>query len=164
MQYLEFFKNKNVYKYKLDEILAWPNSKLESTHDFIQWVFPNFEKSKYNTNTPDLTLEEVNAIKNDPVAYTNMLNAWRRMFDFYGFNFQSDKVLSKNENFFTPHWISLGNHNYLRITRIIKCMKIFQLDNLANSLMNCLEELYPEYSVQIGLVTLEFWINAADSY
>jgi Opioid growth factor receptor (OGFr) conserved region len=161
MQYLEFFKNKNVYKYKLDEILAWPNSKLESTHDFIQLVFPNFEKSKYNTNTPDLTLEEVNAIKNDPVAYTNMLNAWRRMFDFYGFKLQSDTVLI---DFFTPHWISLGNHNYLRITRIIKCMKIFQLDNLANSLMNCLEELYPEYSVQIGLVTLDFWRNAADSY
>ena len=34
---------------QLDEILAWPDSKLESSHDYIQMLFPLPEGSPYNS-------------------------------------------------------------------------------------------------------------------
>jgi hypothetical protein len=34
---------------QLDEILAWPDSKLESSHNYIQMLFPLPEGSPYNS-------------------------------------------------------------------------------------------------------------------
>jgi hypothetical protein len=160
MKYLEFFQNKPVYKYYASDILSWSDEQLETTHDFIQWVFPNFEKSKYNSNTPDLTLEEVEAIQNDKVASMIMIDMWVRMLEFYGFEIIPSTYQIKDNNLFMPHWISLGNHNFLRLTRILKAMKIFKFDDLAASLMGVLEKIHKTYPNQISAITFGFWKEA----
>ena len=39
----------------LHDILKWPDKRLESTHDYIQWLFPLPEVSGFNPEAPTLS-------------------------------------------------------------------------------------------------------------
>jgi hypothetical protein len=62
-------------------------------------------------------------------------------------------------------WLSCMNHNHLRITRILKSLKLLGLDEQADAFFGCLQELYKEESARerprISPETFGFWADAA---
>ncbi len=52
------------------------------------------------------------------------------------------------------------DHNYLRITRILKCLMTFGLEDEARAFYECLRRIYREDSDQIGDETFQYWTNA----
>ena len=82
---------------------------LESTHDFIQWLFPIEDERSRGDSIPDLFDEEVEMIKQSEEAQTAMLLSASRMRRFW----------SKN-----LHWVTEYDHNHLRITRCIKSLRL----------------------------------------
>src|SRR5262245_5587601 len=46
---------------RLDDILAWRDGRLEAVHDFIQWLFPLPEPSRFNPDAPLLTPHDIAA-------------------------------------------------------------------------------------------------------
>ena len=50
----------------LNEILAWPDDRLEAVHDFIQWLFPLPERSGANPGAPTLDAATIEAFHATP--------------------------------------------------------------------------------------------------
>lgn len=132
----------------LDEILSWDDSRLESVHDFIQWLFPLEEASSANPDATILTVEEIAAMKEDPLIQKNLIKSFDRMMKFYGFGKTSSQ----------KHWLTPHNHNFLRITRILKSLCLLGQRERAESFFKWLEELYHAGNEKtIGSTTFQFW-------
>lgn len=121
---------------------------LERTHDFVQWIFPLKEPSMHNAKAPLLDDETIEAMKNSPECMANLILAAERFMKFYG-----------PENKERPWWVTPRNHNYLRITRIIKCYRLFGLEDIAEQFYDMAIGYYFRFPEIIGEVTLEFWEN-----
>ena len=79
----------------------------ESTHDYIQWLFPLDEPSRSVNGAPILTELDIDEIKESSLAQANLTKSARW---FLGF-------LKRN-----PHWVTKSDHNHLRITSAIKTL------------------------------------------
>jgi len=88
------------------------------------------------------------------------------MLKFYGLQSYEDNhgqfVVTKSEEYpiRKKEWIYPLNHNYLRITRILKCLMALGLESYAQSFYCCLEQIYREQSRHIGGKTFQYWTNA----
>lgn len=149
----------------IDDILSWDNERLEYVHDYIQWLFPLKEKSAYNPSAPTISDEEINKFRNSNVLKAKLLESFIRLLEFYGFECQWEGnrlnvVRSSNFEVRSRYWLTSGNHNFLRITRILKCLWLLGLKDHALAFMNALEEVYGEYDEVVGTETLSHWREA----
>lgn len=152
----------------IDDILSWSDEQLEDVHDYIQWLFPLPEKSSYNSSAPLLTEDDVNAFKESPQLRKNLLRSFARLLEFYGFYaivdcknrkiIRSDEFEEKSQN-----WLIHRNHNFLRITRILKSLILLGCSPYAVAFLNALEDVYKASPHIIGEETLDFWRNAVRS-
>jgi opioid growth factor receptor-like protein len=133
----------------LDEILRWPDDRLERVHDFIQWLFPLTEPSPVNPEAPVLDAETIAEIRAQPQLQANLRQSYERMRRFY--------ESSRN-------WVTPGNHNHLRMTRILKCLCLLGLDAEAKEFFEWLSVIYTEEARRphpgISTRSFEFWRNA----
>lgn len=145
----------------LGEILGWDNSRKESCHDYIQWLFPTYQRSQFNASVPELTLNEVKAMKQNPEIMNNMRRTFQVMLQFYGFSYDtSTKKVERARDFDArvAQWCTRGNHNFLRITRILDSLKCFGLGTEARAFFAALEDLRQTH--EISETTFRFWSNA----
>jgi hypothetical protein len=89
---------------------SFTNEEMENIHDYIQWMFPTNQPSLVNDDAPILITNDINQITRK--AILENLNK------FQNFLFSSDIF----EKF---------NHNHLRITRVIHCLRLFGLNKEA---------------------------------
>ncbi len=94
---------------RLAEVLAFDDSALERHHDYIQWLFPLPEASRFNMSAPVLSPADIVSIRVSDAARANLRCAAQRMLSFYRAN---------------DHWLVPFDHNHLRITRIIRCLAL----------------------------------------
>ena len=135
----------------LEEILAWSDAELETTHDYIQWLFPLREPSAFNPWAPVLTAADIAAFRSSPRLQERMRRAFRRMMQFYGFGGR------------TLPWLTAGNHNFLRLTRILTSLRLAGLEAEAQELFGHLKALYEAHPDVIGRLTWSYWQGAAQS-
>src|SRR5581483_71640 len=57
-------------------------------------------------------------------------------------------------------WLTPYNHNFLRITRILRSLSLLGCYAYAAALLRCLEAIHTEYRDVIGPRTMQFWRNA----
>lgn len=102
----------------LFDVLAMDNAALEANHDFIQWLFPLREPSRAVPGAPVLTDAEVEAIRDSGMAQYALAAATDRMDAFYRA---------------THDWLMPNDHNHLRITRIIRSLRLLVGDEQADA-------------------------------
>ncbi|XP_063047364.1 opioid growth factor receptor-like protein 1 [Engraulis encrasicolus] len=97
--------------------------KLEHNHTYIQWLFPLREQG-LNFFAQELTQDEIKEFQSTREAKRRFLLAYTIMLDFFGL-----KLLDKNGNVDrAANWkdrfqhLNESQHNYLRITRILKSL------------------------------------------
>jgi hypothetical protein len=152
----------------LDQILAQDDDWLESTHDFIQWVFPLKERSRFNATAPLLDAELMSAFREDQGLQDRAEAVFERMLDFYGLRLTQTEIgepaVERAHNYENrrANWLRPSNHNFLRITRILKSLSLMGLDPLAAAFFIQLRKVYVEESEIIGPRTLKMWKCAAD--
>ena len=107
----------------LRDIWSFDDTKIENIHNFIQWIFPLDQISKYVPSSPVLIDEEILEIKQSSVAKENLIlsKQW-----FYGFLERTSK------------WELEKNHNHARISRMIKSLKLLHSEDAAKK---CLDEV-----------------------
>ena len=98
-------------------LLQQTDHQAETTHDYIQWLFPLNEPSRSVNGVPVLTELEIDEIRQISLAQANLAKSARW---FLGF-------LERND-----HWITNYNHNHLRITRVIKSLRLLASDKAAD--------------------------------
>lgn len=102
----------------LFQVLGFDNAALERTHDYIQWLFPLPEPSGAVPDAPVLTADDVQAIHDSVIAQIALAAASDRMDAFYRM---------------THDWLMPNDHNHLRITRIIRSLRILRGDEEAEA-------------------------------
>jgi hypothetical protein len=152
----------------LDDVLALDDDDLEHTHDYIQWLFPLPERSPYNPVAPILTSASVLRFRRDQALRARVVRATHRMLSFFGFELSRDNGLYR----VTPtamverraaDWLTLQNHNYLRLTRILRCLMLIGEPEIARACHDALERLFETHGDVIGERTRRFWREAVSS-
>lgn len=150
-----------------EEILAFADVELEDTHDYIQWLFPLSTPSAFNLSAPMLTGSEIAAFRSDDRLQRNMVRALERMLAFYGFGLiatgRPKVVKSEAWKQRSAQWLDPYNHNYLRITRILRSLTTVGLSEYAIAFYEALRDAYE--NAPEGLIparTFRFWSEAVE--
>ncbi len=125
------------------DILSFDDDQLEHVHDYIQWLFPLPEQSQFQPHVPVLTGEDIQAFKSQPAMQDNMRQSFHRLLAFYGFRDTGETLeLTENFNERVQNWLTPMNHNFLRITRILRSLTLLGLDEEAKRFFDTLDKLY----------------------
>ncbi len=149
----------------LDELQDQDHDALEHNHDYIQWLFPLSESSGANSHAPTLTEADIAAFRGNPALRMKLSTSFRIMMRFYGLDLMGTEsgFLVKEIPTFDERkrvWLTPLNHNYLRLTRILRSMTLLGCAPHAQALLTGLERLYKTYGNVIGPETLNYWRNA----
>jgi hypothetical protein len=149
-------------------ILQWDDDALEEVHDFIQWLFPLNEPSGASRHAPVLAAADISAFRSDATLKANLRRSLVRMLAFYGFALTDDEgatpAVARARTWAerSGGWLRPYNHNYLRLTRIMKSLALLGMPEYAHALR---EALLTESGLVgrdvIGSTTLQYWENAA---
>ncbi|KPI39833.1 Opioid growth factor receptor [Cyphellophora attinorum] len=141
-------------------ILSWPDSHLEASHDYIQTVFPLPEESMFSF-APIVTSEVRAAFLARSELRASLRRALERMLAFYGLQFSDDaggedalqasnndgdaiaketETVTRGPTFDTAsrNWVMRFNHNHLRLTRILRSLRVLGLESEAAALYDFL--------------------------
>ncbi len=148
----------------LRDIWQWDFEQLEETHNYIQVLFPNFDPSFFNPWACTLDQKTVEAFHKNQSLRDNLNRSLALMIDFYGLEQNAGDQIIKGQHFpeRAPYWISPFNHNFLRITRILLCLRALGLAEKARAFFHFLQTVYPEFAEEIGEETLTYWHQAVD--
>ena len=154
----------------LSEILSWSDSRLEFSHDYIQTLFPLPERSPIDPSAPVIDHATFTAFRSRPELRLCLRLALERICQFYGFRFQgtgehdSLRIEKQSNGRFEArarNWISRFNHNHLRITRIIRCLRVLGLDEEAKAFFDAVKQVHDEIG-RISDRSLMFWTRAKE--
>ncbi|KAM0795316.1 opioid growth factor receptor conserved region-domain-containing protein [Usnea florida] len=161
-------------------ILALPDTDLEYCHDYIQTLFPLPESSSIHPTAPTIDSVTFTAFRSQPALQSQLQASLTRMLQFYGFaptlphaeNPQPKTTttpptitaISPGSNFplASKRWLKRFNHNHLRITRIIRSLRILGLEPQALLFFNALNAVYDNGRSGIGARSMMFWRRAAE--
>lgn len=145
-------KGKDYKDRTFEEIITYSDKVMEECHDQVQWMFPLHEESKFAQTYPILTKETVEAAKNNTAIKQNLCKAQDRMQKFYGIHQDRwDRDIQRE-------WCKEFNHNLLRITRIVRCLRFFGLEDEAKEFYDKI--LYVGQHFDISNVTKAYWWRA----
>lgn len=146
---------------RLEDILRWSDDKLEARHDYIQVLFPLLEPSAHIPTAPVLDAAALAEFQKNPAIQKNLWRSFQLMLRFYGFEMHGDKLeITKAPNFpaKSANWLFVGDHNHLRITRILKCLSACGLQEHAAAFLNAL--LAVAEPGRVSLETVGYWKRA----
>ncbi len=147
MNYEKFLTNeeKDFKGRFLEEIWNFSDQEIESTHDFIQIVFPlnKASRSVFHGHYLD-SANLIKNIKQNTKIKENIIKSSEWFLSF----------LKRNN-----YWNRKHNHNHLRITRVIESLRLLVSDKEANKFYQSVLELVESNNV-INKITLDFWKNS----
>ncbi|KAI9672914.1 MAG: hypothetical protein M1829_004464 [Trizodia sp. TS-e1964] len=160
----------------LQTIISWPDSQLEACHEFIQLLFPLPEPSDYNPNAPLVDATVFHAFRHSAQLRRQLRLGFTRILSFYGFRFAEasatasedadsasgfDLVIEHAPNFpqKSKCWLRPANHHHLRITRILRCLRVLGLEAEAQAWYAALLDV--AHGSSISRRSILFWTRAA---
>jgi hypothetical protein len=149
---------------RLSEIWSWGNRELDEVPDFIQWLFQLPDPSRFNPDAPLVTKEEVAAFDAEEQLRANLRKSFERILAFFGLSLTDDGQVVEGSNFAAraPEVWSAPNHNWLRITRILHCLRLFRLEAEARAFYQRLDALYQSRKYPITADTFRYWTEAVE--
>lgn len=112
---------KNVNGVTLKQMINYDHSAKESYHNYIQWMFPIAEMSRFSDFY--ITETDVKLLKKSPTVKKRSIEALVSMFDFYGYRMNTPFRGKNPRQFLVKKKDSkyvLFTHNYSRMSRMIK--------------------------------------------
>lgn len=151
----------------LTDIHEFDYYELEFHHDYIQWLFPLPEPSGANASAPLLSKEDIAAFQSDASLRKALLQSFELMLQFYGLQLtdgDANVEIVRGANFDERSnvWLTTGNHNFLRISRILRSLSLLGCRKYALAFLTCLENIYAEEAPAIGTTTMGYWRRAVD--
>ncbi len=127
------------------EVLEYDNEKMETDHEYIQWIFPTNRPSEAVEGAPCLSNEEVLELRGNKVVTNNLMEGVARMQEFYSHN---------------TLWLREYDHNHLRITRIITSLNILVGKEEAQDFYVFIMNIIKKKNATINEESLKYWKKA----
>ncbi|MEO2087970.1 MAG: opioid growth factor receptor-related protein [Gemmataceae bacterium] len=140
--------------YTLEQVLGWHDEDWEHQHDFIQFLFPTDEPSMYNPDAPVLDAATVSQFRSDPLLRHRLRRSFDRWLAFCGIARTADGLAFDKPN---PGVWSRPNHNWLRITRVLRSLNLLGLPDEAQAFLALLTTIRS----RIDATTWGYWERAA---
>jgi hypothetical protein len=140
--------------YTLEQVLGWPDEDWEEQHDFIQWLFPTDGPSLYNPDAPVLDAATIARFRADPLLRNRLRRSFDRWLAFSGITRTDDGLALDNPN---PRVWGRQNHNWLRITRVLRSLNLLGLPDEAQAFFALLNTI----QAKIDPTTWRYWERAA---
>jgi hypothetical protein len=151
----------------LSDIHGFDFYELEFNHDYIQWLFPLPEPSGANASAPLLSNDDIARFQSDESLRKRLLQSFELMLSFFGLELAHAGgagaiSVRKTQHFDERHkvWLHHGNHNFLRISRILRSLTLLGCVSYASAFLECLEGIYAERPEAIGNTTIGYWRRA----
>ena len=148
MDFLNFLsKEGNDFKGRtLESIWSFSDEDIERTHDFIQILFPLNKPSEsafhgYYLDSEDL----IEQIRSNSIARENILKSSN-----WYLSFLTRNVWLWNRNY---------DHNQLRITRVIECLRLLISEDEADIFYDDVLKIIKDNN-KVNQTSLNFWKNA----
>lgn len=144
----------------INDVWKWEDNQLETTHDYIQWLFPMDMPSEAVCDAPFLTGDDIVYIRSSMIAQKNIRTSLRMFLLFLGL-YQTKDGVFKTASFenSSKNWLTSNNHNFLRITRVLTSLKLLGFDKDSAELFHFLKELNGQYS-ELTKNSMVFWERA----
>lgn len=150
------------------QILEWPDDTLEVEHDYIQWLFPTIAPSAVNRHAPLVTPATSAAFAGRADLRDSLRLSLDRMLTFYGLRRQTaahPARVAMDERRIqdrVEQWLWPGDHNHLRLTRIMQSLASLGLPEEASTLQRCLLSDIAEGPGRDRITpdTLDYWRQA----
>lgn len=160
----KFYQNQetDVIGRVLSDLQNMSFDKKEYTHDYIQWLFPTDQKSAFNFDAPVFNLQQFTILNQNPVIKENVKLSFIKMLEFYGLRYDdSTWTVYKDDHFEkrARNWLTLGNHNFLRISRILRCLVLFECNQEAQAFYSFLKTLDSHPALKIE--NFVYWEEAS---
>lgn len=98
-------------------------SRLERTHNYVQWVFPCSTASSFNSHAVPLSTEEMAVFKEDTVIRARLVRSFKIILEFLGFELHEGTTIVRGGWSNGLRNVTTNPHNLLRITRILQCLR-----------------------------------------
>jgi len=121
-------------------------------------------------SAPIINHTTFNAFRGRPELRDRMRDSLRRICRFYGFDCQASNDLKdfrierfQDRKFETraQNWVKGFTHNHLRITRIIRSLRVLGLEAEATAFFRAVEDVY-NTTGRIGARSLMYWTRAVE--
>jgi hypothetical protein len=142
--------------YTLEQILDWPDEDWEEAHDFVQWVFATDEPSMFNADAPVLDAAAIARFRADPLLRHRLRRAFDRWLAFCGVVRTGDGLAFDTPN---PDVWNRPNHNWLRITRVLRSLSLLGLPDQSQAFFTLLTTI----RLKIDPTTWGYWERAASA-
>lgn len=129
----------------LIQVIMMTDEQLERSHDCIQWMFPSDIRSQHSSYAPVLTEKDIQVMKSDKVVQCAIKTCLDRMLRFF-----------ENNDF----WLTQRNHNYKRLTRMLRCLWLADMKHDYVSLSKALDDVFIDNPDLVGEETYLYWKNA----
>lgn len=169
MKIVEFYRGErgNHLGVTLDQMMAFSPEDMEMDHDYIQWMFPSNEPSGLNCDAPVLTYEESLIFVNDPELQEKVKQSFVKYLGFLGFVLTKDDETDVTIGLMEPTekrpdpqlWTREFNHNMLRVTRVLKCLRLTGNNWYAVALFDALRAFdhARQSPTRFSMNTWKFW-------
>ena len=160
----EFYRgnDSDIEKRTLAALWAYPDEELESTHDFIQWMFPLREPSGFNVNAPLLTDADITEFRSDPKLRENLLRSFEVFLAFLGLRYEDGRVTKTSDFDRKADVWRYPNHNWLRITRVLTSLRLLGLEDQSREFFAFLKDLSDSGRSGITADTFRYWEQATN--
>jgi len=118
--------------------------ELEFGHGFIQWLFPIREQG-LNHQAHKLYPHEMLVMRKSPEIRLRLFKSYQLILDFFGMKLVNGSGLIERTSDYKSNYQNLNQsyHNYLRITRILKCLGEMGMEKYqAPFLVHMLNEMF----------------------
>ncbi|MCJ1390406.1 hypothetical protein MMC18_003265 [Xylographa bjoerkii] len=151
----------------LTSILSWSDRKLEACHDYIQVLFPLPEASAFSYGAPVVDRTTFDAFRSRPALQAQLRAALARILVFYGFDLRdTDRgpEITCGADFAAAsrNWVTRFDHNHLRITRILRSLRVLGLESEARAFFAALQAVGKACEGRISQKSMMFWTRAAE--
>jgi len=165
-QLLDFYRGEAVDSAGrlLRDIVAWDDEALEISHDWIQWLFPLAEPSRFNRDAPLLTATDIAAFRSDLFLRAHLLKSLERFLAFLGLTISADGTVAEGANLsarIRDVW-AYPNHNWMRISRVLRSLHLLGLTAEGKSLYEGLHALHRRRRFPITYDTFQHWTEAVE--
>lgn len=99
-----------------------------------------------------MTAADIAAFHDREPLRTALRESHRRMLAFYGLLPADERLVAQ--------WATPGNHNFLRITRVLRCLTLLGLAGDARAMLAQLREVHARHAAVIGARSRQFWEGA----
>ena len=143
---------------RINDVWAYGPRDLERRHDFIQWLFPLREPSRYNPGAPVLSPVDEAAFRSEPDLRARLLRSLDLMLAFYGFVRDGAEIRPCHADAIArAAWLKPWDHNHLRLSRIVQSLALLGCEPEALALKTCLLALAGRHHAGFATETLDIW-------